>query len=179
MFACRFAHDFVRSIEISLRKRGTNIKRLEKNISGQGPLLVNAGFCGLLHPIIHMDYAIGLDSPLVACEALTIAVVASDLLPTGSKKGMLETMRELRLDGSGSHRFRSSTSSHTNERYPKASIYRSPSTSLNRNQKSMNVSFTTTKWTRTSLTAKIRMSSITSGNRSSLIMLLWIEGSGY
>jgi hypothetical protein len=73
----------------------------------EGLPLIDAGLCGLLHPIIHMEYAIELNSRPVACEALTMAAVVSDSLhkltsklkpPTNGKKGALQIMKDIRLD---------------------------------------------------------------------------------
>jgi hypothetical protein len=69
--------------------------------------LIDAALCGLIHPIIHIGYAVELDNRPVACEALTMTAVCSDSLremttklkpPTNGKKGALQVMKELRLD---------------------------------------------------------------------------------
>ncbi len=63
----------------------------------EGSPLINAVFCGLLHPIIHMHYAIELNSRLVVCEALTMAAVCSDFLHQTTTKLKPPTDRKNRL----------------------------------------------------------------------------------
>ena len=69
--------------------------------------LIDAAFCGLFHSVIHMGYAIELNSRLVACEALTMTAVCADSLqkitnqikpPTNGEKAALEIIKAIHSD---------------------------------------------------------------------------------
>lgn len=74
--------------------------------------LMDASLCGILHPIIHIAYAIELNSRQVACEALTMSAVCSDplhqvtsklKLPTNGTKKALQIIEQIRVDDRASH----------------------------------------------------------------------------
>ncbi|CAF3630611.1 unnamed protein product [Adineta steineri] len=69
--------------------------------------LINASLSGLLHPIIHISYAIDLNSRPVACEALTMTAVCVGSIyklpaklepPANGIKGALRVMKEIRSE---------------------------------------------------------------------------------
>jgi cell cycle checkpoint protein len=73
----------------------------------EGSPLIDAACCGFFHPLIHMAYAIELNSRLVACEALTLTAVCVAPLqqittelkpPTHGTKGALQIVKEIRQD---------------------------------------------------------------------------------
>jgi cell cycle checkpoint protein len=75
--------------------------------STNGSSLIDACLCGILHPIIHIGYAIELNSRSVACEALTMSAVCSDWLhqtasklkpPTNGTKKALQIIKAIRVD---------------------------------------------------------------------------------
>ena len=72
-----------------------------------GSPLIDGAFCGVLHPVIHMSYAIELNSRPVACEALTMTAVCSTPLhqnttklkpPTHGTKGAFQLIKEISSD---------------------------------------------------------------------------------
>ena len=73
----------------------------------EGSSLIDASLCGILHPIIHIPYAIELNSRSVACEALTMSAVCFDSLhqmtsklkpPTNGTKKALQIIKDIRVD---------------------------------------------------------------------------------
>lgn len=80
--------------------------------STEGSSLIDASLCGVLHPIIHIAYAIELNSRQVACEALAMSAVCSDSLhqvasklkpPTNGTKKALQIIKDIRADDLASH----------------------------------------------------------------------------
>ena len=72
-----------------------------------GSPLIDATLCGLVHPIIHIGYALELDSRPVACEALAMAAVCCDPLysitsklqpPTKGEKKALQIIEDIYSD---------------------------------------------------------------------------------
>ena len=103
---CKAYKDF---FEQELIASGDNWRKrfLDLLLEDKAQPMINGVVCGLLHPLIHIGYALELDSRIVAIEALTQTAVCCTeheevinklKLPKSGTKSALEVLQDIRLD---------------------------------------------------------------------------------